>query len=292
MTPTAPSPLHPLMQKLEGLSALDAPAKKIGQAVRGSIGAGTLKDLLSGTWLGHSLHPLMTDVTIGTFLSATLLDVLGGDDDGKAAERLLGVGIASYGPAALAGFTDWADTEVADERSRRVGITHAVTNASALTLFSASLAARRKGDRGKGKLLALAGTSILGVGGYLGGHLVFVRGVGPSQTAYDEGPSDWTSTVEASELQADEPQSVVVGQTPVMLLRHEDGVHAIHDRCSHRGCSLAGGDVEGHIVTCPCHGSQFDIRDGSVQRGPATTGQPAYEVRERDGSVEIRLGGE
>jgi nitrite reductase/ring-hydroxylating ferredoxin subunit/uncharacterized membrane protein len=289
MTPTAPSPLLPLTEKLESLGFLDAPGKAIGKAVRSAIGAGPVKDVLSGTTIGHSLHPVLTDVVIGSFVSASLLDMLGGDDDGAAAERLLAVGIAAYGPTALSGLTDWADSEIADERVRRVGVTHATTNAVALSLYSASLVARRRGDRGRGKALALAGTALLSVGGYLGGHMSFVRGVGPNQTGYDEGPSDWTEAVTATELEDGEPKQVVVGETPVFLLRHGDHFHALHDRCSHRGCSLAGGDVDGNTVTCPCHGSQFDVRDGSVQRGPAHTAQPVYEVRERDGKLELRL---
>src|SRR4051812_38539723 len=289
MTSTAPSPLLPLTDALESAGALDAPGKAIGKTVRNLIGAGPLKDLLSGTTLGHSLHPLLTDVVIGSFLSATLLDVLGGDDDGAAAERLLAVGIAAYGPTALSGVTDWADTEIADERVRRVGLVHASTNAVALSLYSASLTARRRGSRGRGKLLALAGTTVLGVGGYLGAHMTFVRGVGANETAFDEGPSDWTPAIQTAELADNEPKQVVVEETPVMLLRHGDHFHALHDRCSHRGCSLTGGDLDGNIVTCPCHGSQFDVRDGSVQRGPAHTAQPVYEVREREGKLELRL---
>jgi nitrite reductase/ring-hydroxylating ferredoxin subunit/uncharacterized membrane protein len=286
---SAATPLDPVRQKLEGLSALDGVGKWLGKTVRGIIKPGTVKDALSGTWLGHALHPLLTDVTIGSFVSASLLDVLGGDDDGAAAERLLGVGIASYGPTALAGFNDWADTEVVDDRVRRVGLVHAWTNATALTLYSASLLARRRGDQGRGKALGLAGAAVLASGGYLGAHLSFVRGVGPNQTAYDEGPSDWTDAIAASELEQGEPKSVVVEDTPVMLLRHGDHFHAIHDRCSHRGCSLSGGEVDKEVVTCPCHGSQFSLRDGSVLHGPATAPQPAYEVRETDGRIELRL---
>jgi nitrite reductase/ring-hydroxylating ferredoxin subunit/uncharacterized membrane protein len=295
--PTAPSPLDPLARRLESLGFLDAPAKTIGKAVRGAIKAGAVKDLISGTPLGHSLHPVLTDVTIGTFLSATILDVLGGDDEGSASEMLLAVGIASYGPTAVAGFTDWADSEVADPRVRRLGLVHGLTNASALALFTASLLARRSGDSGKGKALGLAGTAVLSGGGYLGGHLSFVRGVGPNRTAYNEGPSDWAAAVDpealtpidAGQLEPDKPRSALVGDTPVMLLRHREHLHGLHDWCSHRGCSLAGGKIDEHIVTCPCHGSQFDIQDGSVQRGPATTAQPVFDVRERDGSIEVRL---
>jgi nitrite reductase/ring-hydroxylating ferredoxin subunit len=75
----------------------------------------------------------------------------------------------------------------------------------------------------------------------------------------------------------------------VLLVRHAGGIHAIHDRCSHRGCSLADGELEGDAVTCGCHGSQFDLRDGSLLRGPATAGQPSFEARESGGQVEVRL---
>jgi nitrite reductase/ring-hydroxylating ferredoxin subunit len=282
------SPPHQVLDALEGVSALDAPGKAIGKKVRGLIPRGAVKDALSGSWLGHALHPLLTDVVIGSFVSATLLDVLGGDDDGRAAERLIGVGLAAYGPTAASGVNDWADTEIADERIRRVGLIHAGTNATAFGLYAASLAARRRGDRGRGKLLALAGGGVLGFGGFLGGHLSFTRGVGVNQTAFDEGPGEWTA-VDAGELQENEPKGVVAGDTPVFLLRHRGHLHAIHNRCSHRGCLLSDGEVEGESVVCVCHGSRFSVRDGSVERGPATSPQPVFEVREGERGIEVRL---
>jgi nitrite reductase/ring-hydroxylating ferredoxin subunit len=286
----APSPFSLVVESIESFEALDTPGKAFGKAIRGAVGPGALKDALSGTWLGHALHPMLTDVVIGSFVGATLLDVLGGDDDGRAAERLIGVGMAAYVPTAASGFNDWADTEVADPAVRRVGLAHAWTNLTAFTLYSASLAARRRGARGRGKLLAVAGAGVLGAAGYLGGHMSFTKGVGPNQTAFDPGPDDWTPAIDASELANGEPTSVVVGETPVLLLRHGDHFHAIHDRCSHRGCSLADGELEKETITCACHGSRFSLRDGSVLRGPATAAQPAYEVRKSDGKVEVKLG--
>jgi nitrite reductase/ring-hydroxylating ferredoxin subunit len=124
---------------------------------------------------------------------------------------------------------------------------------------------------------------------YLGGHLSFSRGVGPDQTVFDPGPTDWTTAADASQLPEGRPTRIVVDETPVLVLRHGDGIHAIHDRCSHRGCSLSEtGEVDGEHIVCGCHGSTFDLRDGSVQRGPATSPQPAFEVRERDGRIEVR----
>ncbi len=276
------------VRKVEHAEALDEAGAAIGKAVRDRIAPGALKDALSGTWLGHALHPLMTDLVIASFLSATTLDLLGGDRDGKAAERLIAVGLASYPATALTGANDWADTEVVDPRIRRVGLAHAAANSAALILYAASLAARRRGRRGRGKLLGYTGVAALAVGGYLGAHMSFVQGVGPNQTAFDLGPVEWSDALEATRLTPGEPRSVVVDDTPVLLLRHGDALHAMHDRCSHRGCSLSDGEIDGELVVCGCHGSRFRLADGSVERGPATAPQPVFETRESEGTIQVR----
>lgn len=288
MKASSPSPLGPLVERLESLAALDVPGKRIGKALRGVLAPGGLKDAVSGTWLGHPLHPLLTDVTIASFLSASLLDVLGGDDGGPAAERLIAIGLVAYGPTAFTGANDWADTEPADDRVRRVGLVHAGANSAALALFTASLAARRAGRQGRGKALGMAGMAALGAGGYLGAHMSFFQGVGPNQTVFDQVPDDWTPVASASDLEDGEPATAVAGDAPVLLIRRGAAIHALHDRCSHRGCSLSQGQIDGDSVTCACHGSRFDLRDGSVQRGPATAPQPVYDARARDGRVEVR----
>jgi len=285
----ADSPVRPIIDAVESASALDATGKQVGEKFRGLLAPGALKDAISGTWLGHALHPLLTDVVIGSFVSASLLDLLGGDDDGAAAEKLIAVGIAAYGPTALTGVSDYADSELNDVRIRRVGLVHAGANAAALGLYTASLAARRRGRRGRGKLLGLAGGAVLGAGGYLGAHLSFAQGVGANQTAFDPGPLEWTSAGAATDLRDGEPARVVVDETPVMLIRRGDDLYALHDRCSHRGCPLSNGELDGEVIVCVCHGSRFSLRDGTVERGPATTDQPSYEVRESDGQVEVRL---
>jgi len=277
-----------VLQALENAEPLDAPGQAIAKSARGAVGPGALKDAISGTWLGHALHPLLTDLVIGSFVSATVLDVIGGDSDGKAAERLIAVGIASYPPTALTGTSDWADTELADPRVRRVGLAHAAANAAALGLYAASLKSRRGGNTARGKALGLAGSAALAAGGFLGAHMSYAQGVGPNQTTYDPGPTDWTHAAGSDELSSGTPKAVVVQDTPVMLLRHGDGLHAIHDRCSHRGCLLSDGKIDGEVVECVCHGSRFRLEDGSIERGPATQAQPSFEVRENDGRIEVR----
>jgi nitrite reductase/ring-hydroxylating ferredoxin subunit len=284
---TRPSPFEPLIDAVESAAVLDEPGKAIGKQVR-SLVKQPLKDVLAGTWLGHALHPLMTDVVISAFLSTTLLDLVGGDEDGRAGERLLMVGIAAYAPTALAGVNDWADTEPASDAVRRTGLVHAASNAVALGFYSLSLAARRNGARGRARAWSVGGATALMAGGFLGGHLSFAQGVGADQTVFDPGPTDWTVAADASQLRDGQPTRVVVDDTPVLLLRDGDAYYAIHDRCSHRGCSLSEGKLEGEEIVCACHGSRFDRRDGSLRQGPATAPQPAFQTRVRDDRVEVR----
>ena len=289
MTAPATQPLEILPELAERAALLDAPGKWIAKTARNVLPPGTIKDLLSGTWMGHALHPLLTDVVIGSWVSASVLDLVGGEDAEQGADLLIAVGIAAYPPTAVTGLADWADGEPANDDVRRVGLVHAWLNAVGLGFYVASLSARKRGNRGRGVALALAGSGWMSAAGHLGGHLALRLGQGVDQTIFDAGPSDWADAAAIGELADGEPVSVQVGDTPVLLVRDGDDVHALHDRCSHRGCSLATGDLEGGAIVCPCHGSRFDLRSGDIERGPATAPQPAYDTRTRDGRVEVRL---
>jgi nitrite reductase/ring-hydroxylating ferredoxin subunit len=60
--------------------------------------------------------------------------------------------------------------------------------------------------------------------------------------------------------------------------------YAIGDKCTHRGCSLSKGRLEGEVVTCPCHGSRFNVKTGAIVRGPAGEPEPAFVIKvEGDG---------
>jgi nitrite reductase/ring-hydroxylating ferredoxin subunit len=283
------SPLAPLVDQVESAEVLDPAGKALGKAVRNAISRGPVKDALSGTWLGHALHPALTDVVIGSLLGATLLDLLGGDGDGRARSRLIGIGLAAAVPTSLTGANDYGDSEAGSAAVRRAGLVHGASNAAASALYAGSLAARTRGARRAGVLLGLGGATMLLAGGYLGGHLAFSRGIGPDETVFDPGPGDWTAAADASQLPQGRPMRVVVDETPVLLLHDGDRYLAIHDRCSHRGCSLSElGKVDGDHIVCGCHGSTFDLRNGSVVRGPATAPQPAFQVRQQDGRIELR----
>jgi nitrite reductase/ring-hydroxylating ferredoxin subunit len=273
---------------LAGLEALDVPAKKIGKAVRNVLKPGPVKDALSGSWLGHALHPLLTDVTIGSFTSALALDWLGGRESQPAAQRLIGLGLLSAVPTVSSGYSDWADTEVANDSVRRIGIVHATANATAASLFAASYLARRRGDHARGRALALAAGGVLGGAGYLGGHLTLAEGVGVDQTTFEDTSTDWTAVLDDTALEDGQTRCVEADGTQVMLARSGGILYALSNRCSHRGGPLHEGKLENGTVTCPWHDSVFALRDGSLIHGPAAYPQPAWETRVRHGRIEVR----
>jgi uncharacterized membrane protein len=172
------SPLNSLVARLESAEVLDGPAQTVAGTVAGVIANGAAKDVLSGAWLGHALHPLLTDLPIGTWTSSVLLDWVGGSDSRSASDRLLLVGILAAGATVATGWSDWADVEERDHAVRRAGLVHAAANATATALMAGSYLARKRGARGRGKLLSLAGSVSLGAGGWLGGHLSYTLGAG------------------------------------------------------------------------------------------------------------------
>lgn len=293
MTTTAPRPqslgslLHDLAEKVGEVGRLDAVASPATAAVDRLVGRGTVKNLLTGTWLGHSLHPLLTDIPIGSFTSASVLDLIGGRSGRRAADRLVALGLASSVVTAAAGAADWADTHGA---SKRIGVVHAVANAVGVGLYAASAVARRRGRRVSGTVLGLAGMSTMTVGGYLGGHLSYVKGVGVNHAFAESPPDEWTPVLEDRELTAGRAHKVAVDGAEILLWRDGDSVHAIGSRCSHAGGPLADGDIDADTcaVTCPWHGSRFRLDSGEVEQGPASVPQTAYDTRVTAGRLEVR----
>jgi nitrite reductase/ring-hydroxylating ferredoxin subunit/uncharacterized membrane protein len=275
-----------IASRVEGLSALDKVAEPLQKAVRAAIPEGSgLKDALSGTWLGHPLHPPLTDIVIGTWSSALLLDVLGGERGRDASDRLVAAGILAAVPTAAAGLSDWAELMGG---SRRVGAVHAAGNTSALMLQVLSLTARRRGRRSRGVALSALGVGLGAFSAWLGGHLSFGRGVGVNQTAFDDPPGEWTPVIDESAVAERTLIAVHTDRTGVVLVRAAGRIHALADRCSHRGCSLHEGRLNAdETITCPCHGSTFRL-DGSIVKGPATAPQPRFQVRTSGGKIEIR----
>lgn len=171
--------------RLENAAALDPAVQALEPHIRQTFGSGTRGSVLRGDWLGHALHPMLTDVVIGSWTSATLLDLFGGRESSIASQRLTGIGLLAVGPTAWTGWAEWSE---AGPRDQRVGLVHATTNTVAIGAYAASWVARRRGRHDAGARLALVGAAVSGIGAYLGGHLTEGRKVGSRHPAYDEAP--------------------------------------------------------------------------------------------------------
>ena len=180
----APPAIVRLTRRLEDATALDAPVQALEPKIRAVFGSGARGALLRGDWLGHAVHPLLTDLVLGSWTSATVLDLFGGRDSPASAQRLVGTGLLAVAPTA---WTGWAEWSAAEPRDKRVGLVHAVTNGLAIGVYAASWVARRQGRHDAGARLALAGAAVSGVGAYLGGHLASARNVGTHHPAFDAG---------------------------------------------------------------------------------------------------------
>lgn len=83
----------------------------------------------------------------------------------------------------------------------------------------------------------------------------------------------------AGSVPTDELQAFDAAGRRIAIANAGGVLYAFDDTCTHRGCSLAVGDLEGTTVTCICHGSQFDVATGAVLRGPAEQPLAAHRVR-------------
>ncbi len=274
------------LHRLEALKALDPAAARVAGAVSAATSPTPVKNLLTGKWLGHPLHPVLTDVPIGAWVGAALLDVTGGERSRSGADALVALGVAAAVPTAATGAADWADYN--DDRVRRVGLVHAVANSVALACHLASLVQRRRGSRGRAKALSYLGLGALTAGGFLGGHMSYGLASGVDRTAFQDGPSDWVDVMDEHELSEGLPHPADAAGTPVVLVRTNDGIKALASTCSHMGGPLAEGELDDGCIRCPWHGSVFRLDHGSVVRGPATAPQPVFETRVRYGRVSVR----
>ncbi len=272
---------------------LDGAAERLQPAVGKALRSRSwLHNLLDGTWLGAPLHPALTDVPVGAWTTAFALDavsaVTGSAQARTAADGALAVGIVGAVPAALTGASDWQDLT---GETRRIGTLHGLLNTAGLTLNIASLACRRQNQYGKGRALSALALAISGTAAHLGGELSFGLGVRVNQTFDGAQPPEFTavSDLGSAGLQAGEMGRVTLDGTAVLLARAQSGhLCAIANTCSHLGGPLDEGMREADVVTCPWHGSRFDLCSGRVLEGPAVFAQPRYEVRERDGEIQMR----
>ena len=95
---TEASPMVRWTRALERATGLDRPIKVVRPLAHALVADPARRDILHGTWLGHAVHPVLTDVVIGFWTSANVLDLVGGTTSRTAARRLVGLGVLSAVP--------------------------------------------------------------------------------------------------------------------------------------------------------------------------------------------------
>jgi nitrite reductase/ring-hydroxylating ferredoxin subunit/uncharacterized membrane protein len=254
-----------------------------------------LKDMLNGTWLGHPVHPMLTDIPLGAWSGTMLLDLvwLNEETEGTArgADIALLLGLLGAGGAAVTGTTDWSDLDGTD---RRVGLMHGLLNIGIAGIYTTSFVLRLMGKRRAGIALSTTGYLTSLFSAYLGGELILAKGIGVNHVAWQGGPNDFVEVMDMADLEEGKLTRVELpGSTdnpgiPAVLLKQGNSIYAIGATCSHLGGPLDEGTCQNGVVTCPWHGSSFHMSGGSVVNGPAVYAQPTFAVRVRNGKIELR----
>lgn len=166
-----------------GDSRLAAQLVPFYDRLSGVVEAMPVFDVLRGEWLGHAVHPVLSDLPLGCWTSATVLDLIGFRRSRAAATTLVAVGLATAAPTAISGLSEFSRTH---GQARRVAAVHAAGNAVGVGLYAASLRSRLRGRHLRGVLTALAGSAVTAGAGYLGGELALNRGLGARRPMTDE----------------------------------------------------------------------------------------------------------
>jgi len=278
------------LEMITSADRVDKVARPLQRSVRqllSSPGGRVAKDLLNGTWLGHPLHPIFTDLPLGTWTAAVAFDAAtatGRTNLDRGARASLLVGIAGAVGAALSGLADWSDT---NKEQRRIGLVHGATNTVALLLQIGSVIGRGRGWRGA-KLMSLLGLGTAMSAAYLGGNLVYRLGTQVDRTAWSGGLKQFTPAMAEADLPPERPTRAEVDGVPVMMVRHQGELYAMEDTCGHAGCPLSQGRLEDGSIVCACHGSTYRLADGAVLHGPSPFAQPTFDVRVENGRIALR----
>jgi nitrite reductase/ring-hydroxylating ferredoxin subunit/uncharacterized membrane protein len=249
-----------------------------------------VKNALHGTWLGHPLHPVLTDIPVGAWTVALVCDAMedmtGRKEFAQGADLAVAVGLAGAVGSAMTGIADWSDT---DGRARKIGLVHGMLNLGGALLYGTSLIFRNRKKRNLGRGFGILGYAVAFGSAYLGGELVYTEQVGVNHAAGGPPlPEKFTPVIAADQLTEGEMKKVDANGVPVLLVRQNGQIHALAETCTHAGGPLSEGKLEDGAVVCPWHGSRFDLETGKVLDGPATHRAPCFETRVREGQIQVR----
>lgn len=282
-----------LDRTVEGMAWLDP----VAEAIQGIVGAvlkpfgNGVKSFLHGTWLGHALHPLLTDVPVGAWTAAVLADIvfLTGHLPRGAGDFAVFIGTLAAFATAVTGFTDYHETY---GHERRTATAHGLLMTVALVLYTVSWLMRWLGADSAHTtaiVISFVGYALVAGSAYIGGHLTFGFGTMVNRNAFTEADAKEVEVGAVTDFPEGALKKVDAGGMPVLVTRSGGRLCAIGAVCSHAGGPLDEGELKDGVVTCPWHGSRFDVCTGDVHGGPATFPQPRYSIREDSGTVKVKL---
>jgi nitrite reductase/ring-hydroxylating ferredoxin subunit/uncharacterized membrane protein len=248
-----------------------------------------IKDFLNGTWLGHPVHAVVTDVPIGALTVSIIADLIG---QPLVADVTMLVGVLAMVASAVTGAADY--TDVHGKAGNRATV-HSTLMVVALVVYTISLVIRAGDPVGRALpiVLAIVGYLILSLGANIGGDLVYLIGTNVNRHAWRGAGTKWVAIDLGGlpDIPQGGPTKLKAGINELAVIRDGDRILALHAQCAHAGGPMAEGTIiGGDRLECPWHGSRYKLADGHVVRGPAMYDQPAYEVRraESGGGWEAR----
>jgi nitrite reductase/ring-hydroxylating ferredoxin subunit/uncharacterized membrane protein len=236
-----------------------------------------IKDFLNGTWLGHPVHAVVTDVPIGALTVSIIADVIG---QPHVADISMLVGVLAMVASAVTGAADYIDV---DGKAGNRATVHSMLMVTALVVYAISLAIRAGDPAGRALPIGLAivGYVILTLGANIGGDLVYLIGTNVNRHAWRGAGAKWIAIDLGGlpDIPEGGPTRLRAGINDLVVIREGDRILALHAQCAHAGGPLPDGTLVGDRIECPWHGSRFEMSTGHVVGGPSMYDQPAYEVR-------------
>jgi len=240
-----------------------------------------IQNFLNGTWLGHPVHAVVTDVPVGAMTVSIVADLIG---QPVVADVAMLLGVLAIVAAAITGLADYAEV---DGNARTRATVHGSIMVVTLVAYLISLAIRSGNPADRLLPILIAGVAylLLSLGAWIGGDLVYLVGTHVNRHAWRGAGTKWVKLELGGleDIPEGGPTKLKAGINDLAIVRNGDRILAVHAQCAHAGGPLAEGELVGDAIQCPWHGSRFRLADGHVARGPAVYDQPAFDVRRADG---------
>lgn len=255
----------------------------------------------------HPIHPMLVTLPIGLWTASLAYDVAAAARGSRrlqdSADDMMLAGLIGALSAAVPGAIDYFAVIPSESSAKKRGATHGLLNVSLTALYSANWLLRSRGGerwrRWLGIPLSLVGVGGLMYSGWLGGTLVYRNQIGvdhrgPNATKWRESgpiegqPGEAVAVATMKELgKPGQTKLVHLNGHRIVVARDGDRIVAFQDHCTHRGGPLADGVLTCGLITCPWHGSQFNVETGEVASGPAEEKIRIYPVQIEEDLVRV-----